>query len=146
MSETATQNFENHVQKVPKPYAAGTMLTLVAMVWFLYRTVTDFSVDHLMLVVLAFGAMVGIAFARLFALRAQDRVVRLETRLRLQAVLPADLQPRIAELTLGQICALRFASDAELPDLTRRVLDEKLTDRTAIKKLIRHWEGDFLRV
>jgi len=146
MAETAVQNFENHVQKVPNAYSAGALLALVALAWFAYRTVTDFSIDHLMMVAVALSAAVGVAYARLFALRAQDRVVRLETRLRLAAVLPADLQPRIKDLTLAQLAALRFASDAELPELTRRVLTDNLTDRTAIKKLIRSWEGDFLRV
>jgi hypothetical protein len=60
-------------------------------------------------------------------------------------VLPADLQTRIGELTLDQILALRFASDAELAELMRRVLTDNVTDRTAIKKMIRQWEADFLR-
>ncbi len=146
MADAPAQSFENHVQKVPNLYTVGALLALLALVWFAYRTVTDFSVDHLMMLALAVGTAVGITFARLFALRAQDRVVRLETRLRLATVLPADLQPRIKDLTLSQLAALRFASDGELPELTRRVLTDNLTDRTAIKKLIRNWEGDFLRV
>jgi len=75
----------------------------------------------------------------------QDRVIRLEMRLRLQQLLAQDLRVRIPEFTVGQLVALRFASDAELPDLARKTLDEKLTDRKAIKKMIRDWQPDELR-
>jgi hypothetical protein len=81
----------------------------------------------------------------MFALKVQDRVIRLEERLRCQRLLPADLQPRITEFAAGQLIALRFASDAELPALARKVLDEKLTERKAIKQLIKNWKPDYLR-
>jgi hypothetical protein len=84
-------------------------------------------------------------FARIFALRVQDRVIRLEMRLRMAQVLPADLRGRINEFTVNQLCSLRFASDAELAELARKVLDEKLDDRKSIKKMIRNWEADWLR-
>jgi len=84
-------------------------------------------------------------FARMFALTVQDRVIRLEMRLRMQQVLPQDLRGRIPEFTVGQLVSLRFASDAELTALARKVLDEKLTDRKTIKKLIRDWQPDLLR-
>jgi hypothetical protein len=60
-------------------------------------------------------------------------------------VLPAELRPRIPEFSVAQLVALRFASDAELPDLARKVLEEKLTDRKVIKKLVRDWQADYLR-
>jgi Family of unknown function (DUF6526) len=83
--------------------------------------------------------------ARLMALTVQDRVIRLEMRLRMQEQLPPELRARIHEFTVDQMISLRFASDAELPSLAQRVLDEKLTNRTAIKKLVRDWQPDFLR-
>ncbi len=76
----------------------------------------------------------------------QDRIIRLEMTLRLDQLLPPDLRPRINHFTIGQLVALRFASDAELPALARRVLEENLTDRKAIKKMIQDWKPDFLRV
>jgi hypothetical protein len=85
-------------------------------------------------------------FARTFALRAQDRVIRLEMRLRLRELLPAALQPRIGEFTPVQLIAMRFASDQELPSLAERVLADRITDRRTIKKLIVAWEADHLRV
>jgi hypothetical protein len=81
----------------------------------------------------------------MFALAVQDRVIRLEMQLRLQNLLPADLRPRIPEFTVSQLVALRFASDAELPDLARKTLAENLRERKAIKQLIRDWQPDNLR-
>jgi hypothetical protein len=78
-------------------------------------------------------------------LTVQDRVIRLEETLRMRAVLPADLQARIGELTVKQMVALRFAGDGELPDLTRQVLDGKIQDQKAIKKMVRQWRADHLR-
>jgi len=83
--------------------------------------------------------------ARLFALAVQDRVIRLEERLRYAQVLPPDLQGRTRELTIDQIVSLRFASDAELSSLIRKVLDERLTQRKAIKQLIENWRPDYQR-
>jgi hypothetical protein len=75
----------------------------------------------------------------------QDRVIRLEMKLRLQQLLTADLRPRIGEFTPAQLVGLRFASDAELPELARKVLDKKITERANIKKMVRDWQPDYLR-
>jgi len=102
-------------------------------------------VDGFESILLAAALLIGFLYARLFSLRVQDRVIRLEERLRCQRLLPADLRPRIAEFTSGQLVALRFASDEELPALARKVLGEKLTERKAIKKLVKNWKPDYLR-
>jgi hypothetical protein len=81
----------------------------------------------------------------MFALSVQDRVIRLEERLRCERLLPQDLQARIVEFEPGQLVSLRFACDAELPALARKVLDEKMTDRKAIKQQIKNWRSDYLR-
>jgi uncharacterized membrane protein YheB (UPF0754 family) len=83
--------------------------------------------------------------ARLFALRVQDRVIRMEERQRMSKLLPDDMKVRIGEFTPAQLVALRFASDEELPVLSRKVLNDKLTDMKAIKKMVQHWRGDYLR-
>jgi hypothetical protein len=85
-------------------------------------------------------------YARSFALRAQDRVIRLEEQLRFQRLFPPDLLPRIDEFTRSQYIALRFASDTEVAQLARTVLDEKITAQKQIKQMIRHWRPDHLRV
>jgi hypothetical protein len=66
-------------------------------------------------------------------------------RLRMQQVLPPDLLARVGEITRPQVVALRFASDGELPDLTREVLSGKLTTQKAIKERVRNWQPDYLR-
>ena len=80
------------------------------------------------------------------ALVVQDRVIRLEERLRMARLLPDDLRPRIDEFTVSQLAALRFASDAELHDLARRVLVEKIERRDEIKRAIKNWRADWHRV
>ncbi len=91
------------------------------------------------------GAMAAL-MARGYSLKVQDRVIRLEMRLRLAQVLPDDLKSRVMEFTLNQLVALRFAPDAELPDLARKVLNEKIEKRADIKKLIKNWQADWHRV
>ncbi len=72
-------------------------------------------------------------------------VIRLEMRLRMQQLLLPDLRVRTPEFTVDQLISLRFASDPELPALAQRVLDEKLTKRKTIKRMIRDWQADLLR-
>jgi len=140
-----TQNFENHTKIVPMFHQVALPLLAVNLVWSVYRLVRHVSGETVVSLLLAVAIILVALFARMFALTVQDRVIRLEMRLRLQQVLPPDLRGRIPEFTVGQLVSLRFASDAELPALARKVLDEKVTDRKAIKKLIRDWQPDLLR-
>ncbi|HEY2434888.1 MAG TPA: DUF6526 family protein [Vicinamibacterales bacterium] len=141
----APQNYKNHTKIVPiyhffaLPVAAANAVTLVV------RAIFHFSWDTAIAALMGIALVLMFLLARIFALTVQDRVIRLEMRLRLRELLPSDQHPRIAELTRDQLVALRFAGDAELPALARRVLDERLTDRKAIKQLIRDWEVDSLR-
>lgn len=139
------QNFENHAKVVPAfHFFVGPILIInvIASIVHAFRALTLGSVIG----VLVAMALLVLAFsARIFALTVQDRVIRLEMRLRLQQLLPSDMLPRIPEFTVAQLVSLRFASDEELPELARRVLTEKMTDRKAIKKLIRNWQADLLR-
>jgi Family of unknown function (DUF6526) len=96
-------------------------------------------------VVVAFAGMVAVFKIRLNPLKVQDRVIRLEERLRMMAILPEATRSRIGELTDGQFVGLRFASDEELPTLVKRALDEKLS-RKDIKKAVTNWRPDYSRV
>ena len=104
-----------------------------------------FSWHNILQVLVAAALVFGFLSLRLQVLTVQDRLIRLEMRLRLAGVLPADMLPRIPEFSVAQLVSLRFASDAELPALARQVLDGKLEDRKAIKKLIKNWQADYLR-
>jgi uncharacterized membrane protein YciS (DUF1049 family) len=142
----AEQNFENHGKFVPAFHFFVIPMVAINLGWQVYRWKrAEFTVGGFESILLAAALLLGFFYARLFALRVQDRVIRLEEQLRCQRLLPADLQPRIAEFSAGQLIALRFASDAELPALARKVLDEKLTERKAIKQLIKNWKPDYLR-
>lgn len=144
------QNFANHAKMVPMfHYVVLPILfvNLVSSIFALVRSIRAAIFSwHAVLGFLVASALVLLALhARLFALAVQDRVIRLEMQLRLQHVLPADLRPRIPDFTVSQLVALRFAGDAELPELARRVLTENLRERKAIKQLIRDWQPDNLR-
>ena len=84
--------------------------------------------------------------ARLQALKAQDRVIRLEERLRYREVLSPELARRADDLRVGQIIALRFASDEELADLVERTLKGEFAKTKEIKLAIKNWRGDYQRV
>jgi hypothetical protein len=140
------QNFANHGKTVPVFHFFAIPVFVINFVWSLFRLWhLRISFAGIFGVILAAALAVLVFEARLFALAVQDRVIRLEERLRYAQVLPADLQARAGELTIDQIVALRFACDAELPALTRKVLDEKLAQRKAIKRLIKTWRPDYQR-
>lgn len=96
--------------------------------------------------IVAIALGIGIWTARAMALRAQDRIIRLEERVRLGQLLPPDLRSRVGELQPSQLIAIRFAPDEEVPDLVRRTLDGELKTRGDIKCAIQNWRADHLRV
>jgi uncharacterized membrane protein YciS (DUF1049 family) len=139
------QTFKNHAKFVPLFHFVAVPILIVNFVSSAYRAAMHPSWDTVLATLVAAALLITIFLARIFALRVQDRVIRLEMRLRLRELLPADLLPRLNELTPGQLVALRFASDRELPGLARRVLDERLADKKAIKQMIADWQADDLR-
>ena len=139
------QSFRNHARYVPGFHFGVLGVFALNLVWSGYRLWRGPDFERVLGVLMAL-ALLGLAFyARNFALTVQNRVIRLEMRLRLADRLPVDLRPRIDTLRTGQLIALRFASDGELPELTRQVLVEGITDRRVIKSRIRDWQADHLR-
>jgi len=145
MANGAPQNFSNHTRYDP-PFHFFVLpvfaITLIATIVHLVRRP---GLHSAWLVVVMIAAIVAIFKIRLNPLKVQDRVIRLEERLRLATLLDPALRPRIAEFTESQLVALRFASDAELPALAERALNEKLP-APDIKKSIQHWRPDYWRV
>jgi hypothetical protein len=145
MTTQTPQSFASHTRWVPAFHMISFPILAILFLWSAWRVVTEFSIDRLMFLLLTTVTLVMLFLSRIFALTVQDRVIRLEMRLKMAQLLPADLRPRINELTPKQLVALRFASDEELPDLVRTVLVDDIRDARAIKKMIRNWQGDYLR-
>jgi hypothetical protein len=139
------QNYRNHTRFFPPFHFVAAPILLLNFinearhVWLNPNRSTAFAA------LVAFGILAAVFASRLMALKVQDRVIRLELQARMRGVLPADLQSRMDQLTPAQMVALRFASDGELAELVRSVLDGKLTTQKAIKLAIRDWRGDYLR-
>jgi hypothetical protein len=145
MAVASTQTFATHRKFVPMYHFVASFLLLLNMGYAIWALVKGLNFANAVGLTTAFALLLLFFYARGFALAVQDRVIRLEERLRMARLLPDDLQPRIDGFTAAQMVGLRFASDAELPGLARRVIDEGIGDREAIKKLITDWRGDECR-
>jgi hypothetical protein len=145
---TAPQNLKNHARMDPLFHFVIAPLLLLNIIFSIYITVHDWPADprlHLWWIVMAIVFLLMAGNYRGAALRAQDRIIRLEERLRLAALLPAADRAHIDELTIRQLIALRFASDAELPALVHQTLTQNLEPK-AIKQAIVNWRPDHHRV
>ena len=146
------QSFAHHTRWDPPfhffilpVFVVGLIMTLIH--FFAHITEGDFR-DHFhdfLLILLATALLLLVFKVRLNSLKVQDRVIRLEERLRLSQLMSEPLRSRIPELTVDQLCGLRFASDAEVAKLAERALNEKLS-RADIKKAIKTWRPDYWRV
>jgi hypothetical protein len=139
------QSYKKHARWLPAyhffviPVLVFNVANAIRHVWLLPTRGMVFQ-----LVVAVALLMLGF-LARIMALTVQDRVIRLEMRLRLHELLSPDLRPRINDLTHRQLVAMRFASDAELPELTREVFEGKLATSNEIKQRVKSWQADWLR-
>ena len=138
------QTFANHRRNRPL-YLAVYFILFLNILWTAYRAVSSPSIDSANAALAAVAIGLLSFYARVFALTVQDRVIRLEMRLRLRELLPAALHARLHEFTHRQLVAMRFASDGELPALAERVLRDNIQDGRAIKEMIKTWEPDHLR-
>ena len=146
MSPEPTQTYSNHSRFVPGfHYVTGTFV-IVYLVWTIWHALTVRTLDAHFQILGGLGLIGTFWYARTFPLKAQDRVIRLEEQLRMTRVLPDDLRSRAGDLSARQLIALRFASDAELPELVRWVLTDNVTDAKVIKQCIKTWRPDTHRV
>jgi hypothetical protein len=142
------QTYANHTRYDPPFHFVIVPLLLVNLGFAIYATIhawPGFRHTHLWWIVMAVVFLLMAGTARGEALRAQDRIIRLEERLRMAVLLPAAELPLVESLTLRQLIALRFASDAELPTLALRAVAEGLTPKQ-IKQSIVNWRPDECRV
>ena len=139
------QNLKNHARIVPVYHVGVLMSLLLVIIWAIYRAAQLRTLDSAIMLLLAVALFVMGISLRSQILRVQDRVIRLEMRLRLQQLLSGELQSQAAQLTVPQLIALRFASDAELPGLVRDVLSGSLASQKDIKTRIREWQADHQR-
>lgn len=141
----AEQTYKNHFKFVPLyhfvalPILAGNFALAVS------RLVRTPGGEQAWAVLVAAALILTAFYARVFALRVQDRVIRLEMRLRMAGVLPLEQRGQIGALSTAQLIGLRFASDEELPSLVRTVLDGNMQNKNAIKRLVKHWVADHER-
>ena len=145
MAENLPQNVANHNRFDP-PFHFF-LLPLIVILWIasLVFCIRHPGWEHAWELLLVTALAVTAVKARAYAIKVQDRVIRLEQRLRLAALLPETLRSQIVRLSEGQLIALRFASDEEVPGLAHRALVENLS-RGDIKKSISNWQPDFWRV
>jgi hypothetical protein len=139
------QNFKNHVRMDPMFHYVLVWIFLLNLILCIVQFVRAGGWFNGWLIILAIGLFLLLFKTRNYPLKVQDRVIRLEERLRLALLLPEAMRPRIAEFSERQLVALRFASDEELPALAEQTLSEHLTSKQ-IKQRIVHWRPDYFRV
>ena len=145
MAENTAQNYKNHTRLDP-PFHLFLLpvsgINVIVAIWNLWQNPSFGSGWFL---VLSLAGVVAVLKIRMYALKAQDRVIRLEERLRLAQLLNEPLRGRIGELTELQLIALRFACDAEIPALVEKALAAKMPQRD-IKQAVVKWRPDYFRV
>ncbi len=140
------QNYKNHVRFFPLVHYFLLPVLLFNLIWQIVRLFMVPTWDRAEMIVVSIALLAMVLAARIQALRAQDRVIRLEERLRYDEVLPKDLAAKAQTLTKSQMIALRFASNDELGTLIERVLNGELSDGKEIKLAIKDWRADNDRV
>ena len=142
------QNLKNHMRLHPPFHFIILPMLLLNLIFSIYLAIHHWPVHwtlHLWWIAMSVVFFLMAGFNRAYAAKLQDRIIRLEERLRLQALLPAEDRAHINELTVQQLIALRFASDDELPALVRKTLTQNLEPK-AIKQSIVNWRGDYHRI
>lgn len=145
MAETRGQSYANHVRFDPWFHFFLIPVYAITFIGYVVVAFRHPNMHTAWMALFAFALVVHLFKTRMYALKVQDRVVRLEERLRLKALLPGALASRVDELTVGQLIALRFASDAEVADLAQLALTKNLSKKD-IKQAIKQWRADNLRV
>lgn len=139
------QSFNSHARFDPPYHFFLTIVSIASIIVAVIYAVHHPSFDSVWLVVVALAALIAVFLMRSYPLKVQDRVIRLEERLRLQALAPAEWHTQIYRLTEDQLIALRFAADDEVVELAKQALEHNLS-RKQIKERIKSWRPDTWRV
>lgn len=139
------QSFENHARWFPMYHFIASPITAIAALHLIGQAIRHPSTPHLLEALYGVAIAIAVLASRLMAITVQNRVIRLEMRLRLKEILPAPLAARIHELTVSQLIGLRFASDAEMPALVERTLKGEFAKTRDIKRAVTDWQPDYLR-
>jgi hypothetical protein len=145
MAETRPQTFANHARFDPLFHFFAIPIFGLSVIWAIVHFIRHPGLRSAVAFVALTAATIVTLKTRMYSLRVQDRLIRLEEPLRLASLLPESLRARIPELTETQLIGLRFAADAELRGLCERALSENLS-RADIKKSIQNWRPDYWRV
>ena len=148
MAQPKQQTFRNHASFDPLYHfgvAPALIANLLVAIVLLVMSLHTHLLTSIWIVLLSAALLLLVVRLRTYPLKVQDRIIRLEERMRLEALLPEPLRKRIPELTEDQLIGLRFASDEELPSLVEMTLDKKL-DRRQIKERIQNWRPDHWRI
>lgn len=140
-----TQSFEKHAAWLPIYHYFASPITALYALYAIGLALREPSQASIIHAAWAAAISAGVLSARIMALTVQNRLIRLEMRLRLRELLSGDLLERSRKLTVRQLIALRFASDAELPALIERTLKGEFQSGKDIKRAIKDWQADFLR-
>ena len=139
------QTYANHRRFEPLQHFILTPILLVTWIATIWQAVKYPSLHSVWVAILAFTILLVVMQVRVYGLKVQDRLIRLEESLRMERILPQELKTRIAALTVKQMVGLRFAADSELADRVREALDQNLSGE-AIKQRIQTWKPDTFRV
>ncbi len=145
MAERSPQTLANHVRLDPPFHFFVLPVFAISWIISIVFLMRHPGFLHIWIAIFNTALIVAVIRFRQYSLRVQDRVIRLEERLRLAALLPESLRPQIAKLSERQLIALRFASDEEIAALVERTLSANLPP-AEIKKVIRNWRPDYWRV
>ncbi|MDR3776629.1 MAG: DUF6526 family protein [Terracidiphilus sp.] len=145
MSESTPQNLKNHGRIDPLFHYVLFFVLLANVVFAVFHELHQQTITSAWFLVLSLVAFILLFKLRTYPLKVQDRVIRLEERLRLQALAPAEWHPQIAQLTEDQLIGLRFAADDEVVALAKLALEEHLT-RKQVKERIKNWRADNWRI
>ncbi len=139
------QTYANHRRLFPLYHFFALPIFLANVILSVAHAIRQPSQFNFWLIVLSLGLVAGLLATRASTLIVQNRLIALEMRLRLATSLAPELRARIPELQLRHLIGLRFAGDAELPDLVERCLRGELATTDAVKKAVTNWRADYIR-